>query len=429
MGTTDRELPFRLGRYRLIEALGKGAQGAVYLGELEAELGFRRRVAVKIVQEGSSSAGHAIKSLANEARVLAAAHHPNVVMVYDLVRIEGEYMLVMEYVEGPTLSFAIRQLALQDQTLSVGEALLIGEQMADGLTCVHGLRDHLGEPAPIVHRDLKPSNVILSRRGQIKLVDFGLAKGKLVAFHTVVPNITRGTPGYMSPEQVVGEALTPASDQFALGAILFEMVTSLPLYSDRSEQDLMKRVVEGRPSSDPQMLRRACPELFPLVTRCLSLDATQRFASTAELASALREVRQRLGQDPDLRALVERIEDHHDEPAGGPAPPGKGTERFVFGDRDTAPELDPLFAARGAADPVPPADADQPVARKFRDMMTHDVSFHDALPKGRQMSFSKPKTEGFGPSQFDLDPVVADDPEERDSDDDTGPPAPWELDD
>jgi len=452
----------------------------VYLGELEAELGFRRTVAVKIVGEGSAGADRAVKSLANEARALAAAHHPNVVLVYDLVRVEGEYLLVMEYVEGPTLSSAIRNLARRNQTLSVGEALLVAEQMADGLACVHELLDHEGEPAPIVHRDLKPSNVILSQHGQAKLVDFGLAKGKLVAFHTVVPNITRGTPGYMSPEQVRGEELTPASDQFALGAILYEMVTSLPLFHDRSEMDLLKRVVEGRPSSDPEALRRACPELVPMVTRCLSLDASQRFSQTHELAMALRELRKRLGLDADLRALVARLEGR-DAPAASsdgpefidlspgdaavdsavPASPtesqalGQGTEMFFFGDSDTAPELDPLFDVTKAAPPatvaeaapspppeqaVPPtfsrAGADPTIvdsaparASRFRDMMTHDVSFHMAQPVGKKMRFSKPKTEAFGPSQFDLVPVSDDDVDVRDSEDDDAPPPPWELDD
>jgi len=445
----------------MLERLGTGTQGAVYLGELEAELGFRRKVAVKIVQGGSTNAERATKSLANEARALAAAHHPNVVLVYDLVRIEREYLLVMEYVEGPTLSFAIRQLARQVQTLSVSEALLVAEQMAEGLACVHGLTDNSGAAAPIIHRDLKPSNVILSRHGQVKLVDFGLAKGRLVAFHTIAPNITRGTPGYMSPEQVRGEELTPASDQFALGAILYEMVTGMPLFHGESEHELLRRVIEGRPSSDPETLRQVCPDLFPVVVRCLSLDPAQRFSATEELADALRRLRRQRSDEVDLRDVVARLEGRAAPPSsapefldvpfpgggdgspppgfGGPHGMGQGTESFFFGDRDTAPELEPLFDAGSDSDPaptdpapaVPPGDeeSDGDGSHRFRDMMTYDVSFHMAGPVGKKMSFSKPKTELFGPSKFDLEPVEADDPDSLDSDEDLLLRPPWEFDD
>ena len=512
MPQDGRQLPCRLGRYRLLESLGTGTQGAVYLAELEAELGFRRKVAIKIVGEGTGRVERAVKSLANEARALAAAHHPNVVQVHDLARIEGEYLLVMEFVDGPTLSQVVRKLALNDSTMPLGDVLLVAERIAEGLACVHGLMDPQGEPAPIIHRDLKPSNVIISQHGVPKIVDFGLAKGKLVAFHTLVPNITRGTPGYMSPEQVRGEALTPASDQFALGTIIYEMATNQPLFHDRSEVALMRRVAEGRPTSNPEMLRRICPDLFPLVVRCLSVDPAGRFAETSQLADQLRSLRQHLGLASDLGTLVTRgglpspgstdlamvLEQHaletnplegiieepgtmeepdffdlpadeeEDEdlppmPRGGLVEKGAGTEMFFFGDDREAPDLagpEPgsppavfgFVDTRPPQEPperadvgVAPYDADVPsevaewvedntprqgvaTTRKptFRDLMSHDVSFRLEQPKGKTMKFSRPKTEIHGPSQFDMDPVVA---EPRDDDEESSdePLPPWEI--
>ncbi len=324
MTDTQRRLPFKLGRYSFRRALGKGTQGAVYLAEMEAELGFRRKVAVKIVGEGTGGPERAIKSLANEARALAAAHHPNVVQVYDLARIDTEYLLVMEFVEGPTLAAALYHAVDHGRTVGVADALLLGEQIAEGLSCVHGLKDHAGRPAPMVHRDLKPGNVILSRHGQTKLVDFGLAKGRLVAFHTVVPNITRGTPAYMSPEQVRGEELSPASDQFSFGTMLFEVFTGHPLFRDANELAVMHRVMEGRPSADPELLRRTCPEAFPLIARCLSVDPAGRHGSMAELAESLRGLRRQLGLVADLRALAAIVEEETGELPNVPpeVPPG-----------------------------------------------------------------------------------------------------------
>ncbi len=577
----SRKLPFRLSRYKFIETLGKGTQGAVYLAELDAELGFRRKVAVKIVGEGTGGVDRAIKSLANEARALAAAHHPNVVQVYDLARVDGQYLLVMEYVEGPTLTQAIRYTADRGRALAVGDALRIAEQVADGLACVHSLTDHRGDPAPMIHRDLKPGNVILSRHGVAKLVDFGLAKGKLVAFHTVVPNVTRGTPAYMSPEQVRGEDLTPASDQFSLGAVVFEMLTGVHLFSDDSELALLQRVAAAKPSADPDMLRQVCPELFPIVVRCLSPSPVDRFATTTELALALRDLRRRLHVFSDIRGLVAQAEGRPtaqpaaprmpefaeesfmEVPFGEPAAPepaapepdppmpdppqpaggehsvasmGKATEMFFFPDGpDTEPEQIAPAASGGVKDmgkgteffffgdgdgegapelptqletPVPPAEPIEPrddvtVARpvvprpppgqaaaaprpseeasldqggtdtesfffedlrppealetdqgdtslfddpgaveeqtpppapdtgrrpKFKDLMSRDVSFRMAQPRGKQMKFSKPKTHLFGPSHFDMDPVegevnVSDD---DDDDPDDGAVPPWE---
>lgn len=590
----SRKLPFRLSRYKFIETLGKGTQGAVYLAELDAELGFRRKVAVKIVGEGTGGVDRAIKSLANEARALAAAHHPNVVQVYDLARVDGQYLLVMEYVEGPTLTRAIRHTAGRGRALAVGDTLRIAEQVADGLACVHGLTDHRGDPAPMIHRDLKPGNVILSRHGVAKLVDFGLAKGKLVAFHTVVPNVTRGTPAYMSPEQVRGEDLTPASDQFSLGAMMFEMLTGVHLFSDDSELALLQRVAAAKPSADPHMLQQVCPELFPIVVRCLSPGPEDRFATTAELALALRDLRRRLHVFSDLRGLVAQVEGRSPPPAAVPREPdfveesfmevpftdpvrpepaeraggvasmgkgtemfffpdgpdtdpdqaapaaaggvdamGKGTEFFFFGDGggDAAPELptqletpapprapveptdnptvarptvpmpppvlapapapsktslgqggsdtesfffedlrppdaldsedgesslfdDPaameeLLPLRAKEDPrhdedlrdpgwVDPAAVESgwaappepPPAReqrpRFKDLMSRDVSFRMAQPRGKQLNFSKPKTDMYGPSHFDMDPVEGEVDDSDDDDSDGGAVPPWE---
>jgi serine/threonine-protein kinase len=156
----------------------------------------------------------------------------------------------------------------------------------------------------MVHRDLKPTNIMISEHGQVKLTDFGLAKGKLTSFHTTKSRITRGTPAYMSPEQVEGAELTPASDQFSLGSLLYEMVTGERLFDDNLADTLI-RVSEVRPTGDLGRLRAMAPDLGALVERCLQLDPADRFGSTTDLYGAIRFVRIRLAEETDLAGLVE----------------------------------------------------------------------------------------------------------------------------
>ena len=192
--------PFKLGRYRVVAPLGEGAQGSVYQAFLEGPLSFQLRVALKVVPLDGPEPDRLVKALANEARALAAVYHPNVVRIHDFAKVQAWYLLAVEYVEGVDLRGLLRSFT--DQGVGVPPALTaeIARQVAAGLAAMHALTDAAGEPSPVVHRDLKPANVLLSRHGAVKLADFGLAKGKQIAFHTTRANVTRGTPPYMSPE-------------------------------------------------------------------------------------------------------------------------------------------------------------------------------------------------------------------------------------
>ncbi len=371
-GARQRECPFILGPFRVLKPLGSGTQGDVYLAEREGELGFRRKMAVKIVvTERDLGKDRAVKSLANEARGLAEVFHPNVVQVFDFSKIDNQYLLVMEFVDGPNLSKLIRYHAGPGRALPVALALRIAQEVTAGLACVHGLLDRKGQPAPMVHRDLKPSNVIVSRYGVVKLVDFGLVKGSQVAFHTMVPNITRGTPSYMSPEQVRGEPLTPASDQFAVGMLLYEMLTGEAMFQDVSEQAVMLRVAEGRPSGDPTRLREICPELIPLLARCLAADPSKRFTRTEELVAGLAKLRQERGEVADLVGMVARLESGQPPVASKPAEPDPieswpTPPRVSFDDERTAPghsALPPPRAVPQSAPPSPKAPAPKPAPK------------------------------------------------------------------
>ena len=212
-----------LSHFRIVAEIGAGGMGTVYRAEDEK---LRRTVALKVLSPDSTGV-EGPRRLLREARTAAAISHPNVASVFDVGEVDGIAFIVMEYVEGVTL-----RSRLDEGRLPTAEALAIAHQIAKGLAAAHEAR--------VVHRDLKPENVVLARDGQVKILDFGLARplGKAVTGEagdghdapTVSVNLTAegailGTVSYMSPEQVQGRRVNTCSDLFSFGVVLHEMLT------------------------------------------------------------------------------------------------------------------------------------------------------------------------------------------------------------
>ena len=206
----------RVGPYAVIERLGGGGMGEVYLAE-DTRLG--RRVALKRPSEAFLSAPNARERLHREASAAGRLTHPNIAAVYDVLDVDAYPYIVMEYVEGETLSTVLTR-----GPLTVERALEIGLQIADALVAAHA--------RGVVHRDLKPGNICLTADGIAKVLDFGIAKGPLSAEAAVDTGPLRtitaagqamGTPGYSSPEQMVGAAADPRDDVYGLGILLYEL--------------------------------------------------------------------------------------------------------------------------------------------------------------------------------------------------------------
>src|SRR5262249_29845885 len=211
----------RLGPYEIIAPLGAGGMGEVYRGR-DVRLG--RDVAIKILPAATAADPDRRKRFEQEARSASALNHPNILTVYDVGESEGTTYMAMELVEGKTL----RELVASGEALPAKKLLEIAVQIAEGLAKAHS--------AGIVHRDLKPENLMISKDGYVKILDFGLAKlseptgQDASALPTVVasatePGTVMGTAGYMSPEQASGHPVDYRADQFALGAILYEMAS------------------------------------------------------------------------------------------------------------------------------------------------------------------------------------------------------------
>jgi len=262
----------KIGRFELVRELGRGAQGAVWLAT-DTRLG--RQVALKTLQlaPGEDEDGELVKTLLDEARIVSQLSHPNLVPLHDAGEEGGSPYLVFEFVEGRTLAALLKEKG----KLSVGQAVDVASALAQGVACAHA--------RGVVHRDLKPANVMLAGDGVPRLMDFGIAQR---AAHAAAPDqVLSGTPSYMAPEYIESQRFLPASDVFALGVILYEMLTGAPPVRGADPLQTIERIVREpfRPPSDkaPEVDER----LDALVMKALAKNPAERYADAAQLAAAL----------------------------------------------------------------------------------------------------------------------------------------------
>ena len=258
------------GRYRILRRLGSGGMANVYLAEDEA---LGRRVAIKILNERYANDDNFIERFNREARSAASLSHPNIVSIYDRGNAEGTYYIAMEVVEGRSL----KELILTRGPLPVSQALAYTKQILAALRFAHR--------HGIIHRDIKPHNVLIGPEGQAKVTDFGIARAG--ASQMTEAGSIMGTAQYLSPEQARGAPVTPASDLYSVGVVLYEMLTGqVPFGGDSAIEIAMKHLNET--PKPPSHVRRNIPfELDQVVLRALAKDPEDRYQTAEDLAADL----------------------------------------------------------------------------------------------------------------------------------------------
>ncbi len=317
MQTGDqRGVPF--GKYRVVRQLGEGAFGVVYEALLPGPMGFTKKVAIKRIRSSVIEEDpRFVQSMVNEARIGGLLHHANIVDTLEFGQHEEHWYIAMELVDGPTLADVVR-LCREHRVLLPRFAIVdLGLQICRGLQYAHELEGSDGRPLDLVHRDLKPSNIILDRAGTAKLLDFGIARAASNLFSTTTSDQVKGTPRYMAPEQVSGEAeISPRTDLFSLGAVLYEVITGRVLFDAPSLPALVHKIIYVDLGKDLDLAEEAFPGSGALLRRLLQRDPGDRYPDTRSLAGDLRELGHNYPPMADMSEVIGRLLGSADAPGG-----------------------------------------------------------------------------------------------------------------
>jgi serine/threonine-protein kinase len=278
----------KFGQYELLEQIAMGGMAEVFKGRVVAAEGFEKLVAIKRILPDLAEDDRFVKMLLTEARIHSALSHRNIVQIHDLgISEDGEYFIVLEFVEGYDLRVIMEQIHGAGEIIPEALSLHIAAEIAQALSFAHELRGQDGQPLGLIHRDVTPSNILLSFAGEVKLSDFGLAKRR--HDRSVVGSL-KGNLAYMSPEQANQAQLDRRTDIFSLGAILFELLTGKRLREITNEIAGWSQVASGVLPSARQVRPDLPAAVEHLLDSALAADPAKRFPDAATFGAAIRNV-------------------------------------------------------------------------------------------------------------------------------------------
>ena len=273
-------------RYRVVEKLESGGMAEVFRAESEGLQGFRKQVAIKRVLPHLSSKKKFISMFLDEARLSAQLSHSNCVQVFDIGVGDNAFFIVMEFVDGANLKAIIEHIKKSGRDFPVEAAVYIGLELTKGLAYAHELTDNNGTPLHIVHRDMSPPNVLITKNGEIKIVDFGLAKANS-QLEKSEPGIIKGKFSYLSPEAAMGQEVDLRTDVFAVGIILWELLAGQRLFLGDTDFQTVKKV-QGAVVPPISGINKKVPlELEKIINKSLARDPQQRYGTARDLGMDL----------------------------------------------------------------------------------------------------------------------------------------------
>jgi serine/threonine protein kinase len=276
----------QFGPYKLVRQIAVGGMAEIHLAKTAGIAGFEKYVALKMIHPNFAEDEQFIQMLVDEAKIAVQLTHGNIAQTFDLGRVGETYYITMEYVDGADLYKILRRASEQDLDMPLDVCAFVGKEISSALDHAHRKRDHAGKSLGIVHRDVSPQNVLVSYSGEVKLVDFGIAKATMKVRQTAV-GVIKGKYYYMSPEQAWGDPIDHRSDIFSAGIVLYEMITGQMLYL---EEDLHKLLDMARRAdiAPPSKLRKGVPpQLERIVMHALAKVPGERYQSAGDLATDL----------------------------------------------------------------------------------------------------------------------------------------------
>jgi len=278
--------PRQIGKYELVSRLSSGGMGEIYLARQYGIEGFSKLVAVKTLQPHLADDQEFITMFLDEARLAARLIHGNIAEIYDLVFNDGDYYIVMEYVQGEDLETILNTCTEKNQEFPNQLAVRIIEQICEGLQYAHTKTDVDGNPLKVVHRDISPPNIMVTYNGTVKIIDFGIAKA-ITNRQTTRTNVIKGKHSYMSPEQCSGQEIDSRSDIFSLGIVFWELVTGRRLYNYSTEIQTQREIAQGVVTHPSSVDKKISDSLEEIVLKALRKSPQLRYQTAYELQSEL----------------------------------------------------------------------------------------------------------------------------------------------
>src|SRR4051812_46198961 len=352
------------GKYFLLEKLATGGMGEVFLARQQGPAGFEKILVVKKILNHLTENKEFVELFLGEARLAARMNHRNIVQVFELGEHEGTYFIAMEYVAGKSLREVVDAAQKRRERIPPEIARSIAEQICDGASYAHNLTDITGRSLNIIHRDLNPQNVLLSFGGDVKVIDFGIAKSEISTVKTEAGMI-KGKFVYMSPEQSLAKELDKRSDVFAIGITLYEMLTGQNPFHKSNIVSTLEAIQRSEPLA-PSELDPSLAPFDPILAKALDKDRERRYADGSEMQEDLRRIV--LPRAPErLSAFLARL--FRSPPSGEEKALRDSDSWKITGSRapSTPPKSAALYSDAAAcwpprlatqAKPAPPASAD-----------------------------------------------------------------------
>jgi serine/threonine protein kinase len=292
---------YRLDRYELLCPVAQGGMASVWVARLRGKHGFEKLVAIKTILPHYAAEPRFRRMFLDEARIASAIEHVNIGQILDLGEQHSVLYLVMEWIDGDSLSKLERAIEKKDVALPIGLMLRVLSDVLSGLHAAHELCDAHGQPLGVVHRDVSPQNILISSKGQVKLIDFGVAKARDRLADETHSGVFKGKIHYMSPEQALGKTIDRRADLWAVGAMLYRMLTKRPPFEAENQLATLHLLTSGRaPDPLPSHVPKA---VTAIVERALKHDPNDRYASAAEMRAAIEEAM----KDPRLTATTQSL--------------------------------------------------------------------------------------------------------------------------
>ncbi len=305
--------PKQFGKYQLLDKIAEGGMAELFRAKLTGAQGFEKLIAIKRILPNLSGEENLLAAFIDEAKLAALLHHENIIQIYDFGSMDDQYFIAMEYLFGKDLRAISRTVRKKDQELGLENILYIICRICAGLDYSHNLKDLQGKALNIIHRDINPQNILITYEGQVKIIDFGIAKA---ASHNTKTreNLIKGKLAYMSPEQANGQAIDHRSDIFSTGIILYELLADRRMFQGET-MHVLSLVREAQYDPPEEVIPNLPPKLNAILGRALAKDPDERFRYAGEMLADIEEFMFELSLRPNARSFAgymkELFEEEH----------------------------------------------------------------------------------------------------------------------